>query len=253
MVVEVTLPDGERVEVPPGGTLTLGRAAALVPRKDGTMPEGTVEHLQLGSFTHLSALALEIRDLGDRYAVRCGENPNSGHVELSIDEHAPFGHTLPYDGEMTLTRGSTPLRICLYDEDRTVLVMQIDGQGMAQETPGAPLHVGVDETEVRDRAWRSIQDAPAWFLTLVALARPLLPASGSPRPPEYRMAVRLFNRCRQLSATTTYAFNQALNEARTRVFLPEDATFGRVAEAAVRLGIVTRQDVVAMEEWAAAN
>lgn len=253
MVVEVLLPSGTRLVVPEGGTLTLGRAPTLVPRKDGTVPDGTVEHVQLGRNAHLSALALEVRDRGDRYSVRCGENPNSGHVELSIDEHAPFAHTLPYDGEMTLTRSATPLRVCLYDEERTVLELAIESDSVSSETGAGPANSIVDETQVRDRAWKVIQEAPTWFLTLVALSRPLLPPAGAPRPPEYRMAVRLFNRCKQLSATTTYAFNQALNEARKRVFLPEDASFGRVAEAAVRLGMVDREDVLAMEAWAASN
>lgn len=253
MAVEVLLPGGDRLTVPEGGTLTLGRAPTLVPRKDGTMPDGPVEHVQLGSFAHLSALALEVRDQGDRYSVRCGENPNSGHVELSIEEHTPYGHTLPYDGEMTLTRATTPLRVCLYDEERTVLELVIEAEDLAGDSPSPSVDTVVDQTQVRGRTWDTIQEAPTWFLTLVALSRPLLPPSGTPRPPEYRMAVRLFNRCKQLSATTTYAFNQALNEARKRVFLPEDATFGRVAEAAVRLGMVTREDVAAMEAWAASH
>lgn len=237
--------------MPDSGTLTLGRAATPVRRKDGSLPDPPVEHVQLGTHPHLSGLALEIRDVGDRYAVRCGENPNSGHVELTIDEHAPFGHTLPYDGEMTLTLPSTPVRICLYDEDRTVLALEVDCDSVPPPEPESTGAVpAMDETQVRNRSWNDIREAPNWFLALVALSRPLLPASGAQRPPEYRTSVRLFNRCRQLSATTTYAFNQALTEGRKRVFLPEDAAFGRVAEAAVRLGMVTRADVVAMEEWA---
>jgi hypothetical protein len=231
--------------VPNRGTLTLGRAGKVVARKDGSMPAAPVKHVHLDDNPHLSALALEVRDLGDRYSVRCGENEEAGRMEVSTEDRAPFGTRLPFDNEITLTRPRTPVRLCLYDEGPTVLQVVVETDAVG----GQADHVA-GETQVRSRQWSDIRDAPDWFLALVALCRPLLPDQGPIKPPEYRVALRLFNRCKQLSPTTTYAFNQALTEARRRVFLPGDAVFGRIAETAVRLDLVTRADVVALLSWA---
>lgn len=244
MSITVRLPDGAVHTVPDRGTLTLGRAGTAVARKDGSRPTAPVRHIHLGDNPHLSALALEVRDLGDRYSVRCGENEEAGRIEVSTEDWAPFGTRLPFDNEITLTRARTPVRLCLYDESHTVLHVVV-------ETDTVDVHADhlVGETQVRSRQWSDLRDAPDWFLALVALCRPLLADHGPPKPPEYRVALRLFNRCKQLSPTTTYAFNQALTEARLRVFLPEDAVFGRIAEAAVRLEVVGREDVRDLLEW----
>ncbi|PID54011.1 MAG: hypothetical protein CSA58_11860 [Micrococcales bacterium] len=245
MSITVRLADGVQYTVPTGGTLTLGRAANPTTRKDGSLPAQPHEHIHLDTNPHLSGLAMEVRDLGDRYALRCGENPESGRIEVSTEEHVPFGTTLHFDNEITLTRPETPLRICLYDEDRTVYAVTVEADNIDER---ADLMVGT--TQVRRRSWNDIRQAPDWFLAAVALCRPLLPQSGPAKPPEYRVALRLFNRCKQLSPTTTYAFNQAIAEARLRVFLPEDAVFGRVAETAVRQGTVNAEDVTDMLAWA---